>query len=122
MIQNRKLSRAIADASWSKFATMLEYKAAWYGRTITKCSPWYPSSQIYSSCGTVIQKKALYIRSWDCACGVTHDRDVNAAMNILTAGLAEYPLSGLIVMLLARYGTVKQESSFLKTGKKSKRA
>jgi putative transposase len=89
MISNHKSAKATADASWREFVRQLEYKADWYGRTIVKCSPWYPSSQICSSCGTVTGKKALHIRTWTCDCGVTHDRDVNAAINIKTAGLAE---------------------------------
>ena len=89
MIKNHKLSKAISDASWSEFVRLLEYKADWYGRTIVKCSPWYPSSQICSDCGSITGKKPLHIRKWTCACGSEHDRDINAAKNILTAGLAE---------------------------------
>ena len=90
MIRNHKLAKAIADASWSEFVRQLEYKADWYGRTLVKCSPWYPSSQICSHCGTLGGKKPLNIRKWTCpACGVIHDRDINAAKNIHTAGLAE---------------------------------
>ncbi len=88
MLGNRKLSKAIYDASWSEFTRQLEYKANWYGRTIAKISPWYPSSQICSNCGTVTGKKPLHIRKWTCDCGSTHDRDINAAIHIHTAGLA----------------------------------
>lgn len=89
MMRNHKLAKAIADASWSEFVRQLEYKADWYGRTIVKVSRWYPSSQICSSCGTVTGKKPLHIRKWTCNCGASHDRDINAAININTAGLAE---------------------------------
>ena len=90
MVKNHKLAESIHDASWSNFVSMLEYKAAWYGRTIVKISPWYPSSQICSSCGYRSGKKTLDIRAWTCAnCGAEHDRDINAAKNILTAGTAE---------------------------------
>lgn len=89
MVKNRKLSKHISDASWSKFVTMLQYKADWYGRTLSFVSPWFPSSQICSNCGTRDGKKALSVRKWICPhCGTHHDRDINAANNILTAGLA----------------------------------
>ena len=117
MIRNHKLAKSIADASWSEFVRQLEYKAEWYGRTIVKCSPWYPSSQICSSCGAITGKKALNIRKWTCACGATHDRDINAAINIKTAGLAELacgaPTVGVVKSKIktTRHGAVKQESS-----------
>ena len=90
MIKNHKLAKHIADASWSEFNRQLEYKALWYGRTITRVNPWYPSSQICSACGDRGDKKPLSIREWACIkCGASHDRDINAARNIHTAGLAE---------------------------------
>jgi putative transposase len=122
MIKNHKLAKAIADASWSEFVRQLEYKANWYGRTIVKCSPWYPSSQICSSCGTVTGKKALHIRSWTCDCGITHDRDINAAINIRTAGLAELACGASSIggvkgkTKTPRYGAVKQESPAFRHG------
>ena len=90
LIRNKKLSKHIADASWSKFIDLLEYKANWYGRSISFVSPFFPSSQICSVCGTHTGKKPLNVRKWVCPhCNTTHDRDINAANNILTAGLAE---------------------------------
>ncbi len=90
LIRNKKLSKHIADASWSKFVDLLEYKANWYGRTISFVSPFFPSSQICSACGTHTGKKPLSVRKWICPhCNTTHDRDICAANNILTAGLAE---------------------------------
>ena len=88
MIGNHKLSKSIADVSWGEFIRQLEYKADWYGREIIKIDTWYPSSQICSNCGHKDGKKALSIREWTCpVCCTHHDRDVNAAINILNEGL-----------------------------------
>ncbi|MGW3040968.1 RNA-guided endonuclease InsQ/TnpB family protein [Kitasatospora sp. NPDC001159] len=88
MLKNRKLSRVISDASWSKLRTMLEYKCAWYGRDLVAIDRWFPSSKLCSACGTIRDKMPLNVREWACDCGAVHDRDVNAARNILAAGLA----------------------------------
>jgi putative transposase len=88
MLKNRSLARAIADASWSQLRQMLTYKAAWYGREVITIDPWFPSSKTCSACGLLLDALPLGIREWTCACGVTHDRDLNAARNILAAGLA----------------------------------
>lgn len=89
MVKNHNLAKAISDCSWSEFVRMLQYKAEWYGRTISKIDRFYPSSQACSCCGYVNPiTKDLSVREWTCPdCGVTHDRDVNAAKNILKQGL-----------------------------------
>ncbi|MEU8245651.1 zinc ribbon domain-containing protein [Nonomuraea sp. NPDC048916] len=81
--------RAISDASWREFRCMLEYKSAWYGRQLVVVDRWFPSSKLCSACGAIQQAMPLNVRTWVCACGASHDRDVNAAKNILAAGLAE---------------------------------
>ena len=83
MVKNRKLSRAISDAGWTKFKTMLEAKCDKYGRNLTIVDRWYASSQICSCCGKSGGKKELNVREWECLyCATTHDRDLNAAENL----------------------------------------
>ena len=89
MVKNRHLARSVSDVSWSKFLSMLEYKGAWYGTKIIQVSRWYPSSQVCSECGYQNPAvKDLKVREWTCpSCHAHHDRDVNAARNILREGL-----------------------------------
>lgn len=92
MLRNHHLARAISDASWAEFRAMLEYKADWYGRDLLLADRWFPSSRLCSSagCGHIESKMLLNVREWTCPqCGTVHDRDVNAAKNILAAGLAD---------------------------------
>ena len=89
MQRNRCLSKSIADAGWSEFVRQLEYKARWYGRELIGIDRWYPSSKRCSDCGHVVKAMPLSVREWACPeCGAIHDRDINAARNILAAGLA----------------------------------
>jgi putative transposase len=89
MVKNRKLALSISDASWGELVRQLEYKCDWYGRTLVKIDRWFPSSKRCGSCGYIVEKLPLNVREWDCPkCGIHHDRDINAAQNILAAGLA----------------------------------
>ena len=90
MLRNHKLARSIASVSWAKFFSMLEYKFAWYGCTIVRVPTMYPSSQTCSCCGYKNPLvRDLSVRRWECpVCHATHDRDKNAAVNILRKGLA----------------------------------
>ncbi|MEV0729576.1 RNA-guided endonuclease TnpB family protein [Polymorphospora sp. NPDC050346] len=88
MVQNRSLARAISDAGWRQFRTMLEYKADWYGRNLVVVDRWFPSSKLCSTCGALADRMPLNTRSWTCRCGTVHDRDLNAARNILAEGLS----------------------------------
>jgi len=88
MAKHPTLAKAIHDVGWGEFVRQLEYKADWYGRTLVKIDRWYPSSKRCYACGHVLDALSLDIRHWTCpACGVVHDRDVNAAKNILAVGL-----------------------------------
>ncbi|GAA0366245.1 hypothetical protein GCM10010319_50180 [Streptomyces blastmyceticus] len=89
MVKNRSLARAISDAAWAEFRSMLEYKAAWYGREVIAVDRFFPSSKLCSHCGALAGTMPLHVREWTCDnCGTTHDRDGNAARNLKAAGLA----------------------------------
>lgn len=88
MVKSHSLARAISDASWFEFRRQLQYKCAWYGRNLIVADRFYPSSKLCSACGCLQDKMPLNVREWTCPCGAVHDRDVNAAKNILAAGLA----------------------------------
>ena len=85
-----RLAKSVHDAGWSAFTAMLEYKARKHGRTFGKIGRFEPTSQVCSACGVTDGPKPLSVRAWTCAaCGTVHDRDVNAARNILAAGRAD---------------------------------
>src|SRR5262249_21768533 len=88
MVGNHALARAISDAAWRQFRIMLEYKCGWYDRNLVVVDRWFPSSKLCSGCGALAETMPLDIRLWRCQCGTVHDRDINAARNILAAGLA----------------------------------
>ncbi|MGV9380879.1 RNA-guided endonuclease InsQ/TnpB family protein [Nonomuraea sp. NPDC003707] len=89
MVRNRSLAKAISDCGWGEFRRQLAYKTAKYGRHLIVIDRWYPSSKTCSACGHLLAALSLRTRHWTCpGCGTLHDRDVNAAKNILAAGLA----------------------------------
>lgn len=92
MVRNRSLAKSIATSGWAEFRAMLEYKAAWHGRHVVTVDRFYPSSKTCSACGHLLATLSLGTRQWTCpGCGALHDRDINAAQNIVAAGLAARP-------------------------------
>jgi putative transposase len=89
MVRNRSLARAISDCGWGEFRRQLEYKCQRAGRRLVVTGRWYPSSKTCSACGFLLAELPLKVRAWQCpSCRTRHDRDLNAAKNILAAGLA----------------------------------
>jgi putative transposase len=95
MVRNRSLARAISDCGWREFRRQLAYKCERYGRKLVVIDRWYPSSKTCSKCGHLVAELSLSTRHWTCpSCRARHDRDLNAAKNILAAGRAvarDYP-------------------------------
>ena len=107
MMRNHKLAKSISDASWSEFIRMLRYKAAWYGRTFHQIDRFFASSKTCGSCGHKLDTLDLSVREWECpSCHSIHDRDTNAAKNILDKGLSD--LYGLSSAELADRGRSPQ--------------
>lgn len=95
MIKNRKLARAISQQGWSKFIVIIKYKATLYGRHFIQADRFYPSSKTCSSCGTIQSSLPLNIREWTCdICGSHHDRDINAAKNLMALGTSASAFEG----------------------------
>ena len=97
MTKNRKLARHIQDLGWHSFSTKLDYKLKDLGGHLVKIDRWYPSSKTCSSCGVKQEEMPLKIREWTCGCGDTHDRDHNAAINILKQGIIKLKADGYTV-------------------------
>lgn len=117
MIKNHKLSKHIADASWGKFVTLLQYKCDWYGKKLVKVNRFYPSSKTCNVCGWINQDLNLSVREWTCKNGHHLDRDENAAKNILkeglkiiSAGTVDYTDGDLNDASVKKHGSVKSEA------------
>jgi putative transposase len=109
MVQNHSLARAISDAAWRQLRTMLEYKADWHRRNLVVVDRWFPSSKLCSTCGALAERMPLNVRKWTCRCGQAHDRDINAARNILAEGLS----------VIACGGGVRPQRESSRTGRSS---
>src|SRR5439155_7663027 len=119
MVRNRWLAKAISDCGWGALRQMLEYKAGRAGRTLVVIDRWYPSSKTCSACGHLLAKLSLSTRTWTCpGCRTPHDRDINAAKNILAAGLAVTACGGDVrrVGATPTQTPVKQEPQPVKVG------
>ena len=120
MVRNHRLARAISDAAWADLRGMLEYKCDWYGRELVVVDRWFPSSKTCSGCGHLLASLPLRDREWACpSCGLLHDRDVNAAVNVKAAGLAVAACGGGVrPKPVSRGGRspVKQETQRMTTG------
>ena len=90
MVKNHSLAKAISDVSFGALAQQLEYKCDWYGKTLVRVDRWFPSSKVCSACGHICESMLLEVRDWTCPeCGTHHDRDENAAKNLLAVGQTE---------------------------------
>lgn len=97
MLKNHCLAKAISDVGWGEFVRQLDYKSQWYGRTLVKIDRFFPSSKMCHNCKHVLDSLPLDIREWVCpVCGVVHDRDTNAAQNVLTEGLSVSACGGSV--------------------------
>lgn len=112
MMSDSKLARNISDVSWSRFVSMLIYKADWYGRKVIKVPSTYPSSQLCHACGYKNSiTRDLAIRKWTCPkCGSIHDRDINAAKNILSKGIETLTKDGAHPDSLFMLGSLESSS------------
>ena len=104
-----RLARSVLDAGWSTFVGMLEYKAQRANRAFVKIDRWFPSTRACSVCGAIGEAKPLHVREWTCGCGAVHDRDVNAARNVLAAGRAVLPVEPVSDEARASQSAMKQE-------------
>jgi putative transposase len=116
MVKNHALARSLSDASLGLFGRLLEYKCDWYGKELIKVDRWFPSSKRCSACGYVLEKLPLSVREWDCPkCEAHHDRDENAAHNILAEGYSVTARGGSVrpVRASAREGSIRRTVNHL---------
>jgi putative transposase len=119
MVRNHSLARSLTDAAFGTFRSMLEYKSTWYGREIKTVDRFFPSSKRCHVCGHIVEALPLSVREWNCPeCGAHHDRDENAAINILAAGHAVAVRGGSVrpVRAKARKGETRRTANQLGTG------
>lgn len=118
MVRNRSMAKVISDCGWGEFRRQLEYKCARAGRALVVVDRWYPSSKTCSACGHLLAQLSLSTRTWQCpSCGTRHERDVNAAKNILAAGRAVTACGGEVRQPGNRvHSPVKQEPQSVKVG------
>lgn len=116
MVRNSRLSKSISDAGWGMLVAQLKYKTFWAGRSLRLIDQWAPSSKMCGECGLINEALTLDVREWTCECGKCHDRDINAARNILKIGLdtpefkpVEKLTSGALQKKNAKVGSKKQE-------------
>ena len=114
MMKNHKLAQAISDVSWSKGIEFLKYKCQWYGKNFIQIGRFEASSKTCSVCGCINNNLTLNDREWTCSCGIHHDRDINAAINIKKFGLikakARLEESGVLgERPLSKCGSMNQE-------------
>ncbi len=115
IVKNHSLAKAMSDVGWGEFVSQLEYKAQWYGRTLVKIDRWYPSSKRCSHCGHLLDALSLDVREWTCPeCDTHHERDINAAKNVLAVGLAVNACGEAI-----RPGAVKTKPGALRRSRKA---
>jgi putative transposase len=112
MVKNHCLAKSVHDVGWGEFVRQLEYKSEWYERTLVKIDRWYPSSKMCHDCKHVVEDLPLDVREWTCPkCGVWHDRDINAAKNILAEGLSVSACGGGVRPVRAKARTGNPQRS-----------
>lgn len=106
MLKNRRLAQSLSDVSFGEFFRQMKYKCEWYGKNLITIGRFEPTSKKCSSCGEINKELTLGNREWVCPCGISHDRDINAAINIRKSGLEK---SGEPAELPTIVGAMKQE-------------